>query len=123
MRLPSHLLTVGVTVFCGLANAQNVRSPASDYPNKAVRIVVGFPAGGPSDMIARAVSQKLAAAFGQQFVIDNRPGAATNIGMELTAKSPPDGYTLLMISIGLAANPSREGRKRRSPSQDRRSHT
>ncbi len=106
MKVKSHLLVVSVTVFCGLANAQTPRSAATDYPSKAVRIVVGFPAGGPSDVIARTVSQKLAAAFGQQFIIDNRPGASGIIGADFVAKAPPDGYTLIVVPVTFAITPS-----------------
>jgi tripartite-type tricarboxylate transporter receptor subunit TctC len=70
------------------------------YPTKPVRIVVGFAAGGSIDIVARILAQKLSASWGQQVVIDNRAGAGGNIGGELVAKSPPDGYTLLVSSGG-----------------------
>ncbi|MEW6334577.1 MAG: tripartite tricarboxylate transporter substrate binding protein [Thermodesulfobacteriota bacterium] len=79
---------------------------AQSYPTRPVRMIVPFPPGGGTDILARIVSQKLGERLGQQVIVDNRPGAATNIGMELAARSAPDGYTLLMASIGLAANPS-----------------
>jgi len=79
---------------------------AQNYPARPVRMIVPFPPGGGTDILARIVSQKLGERLGQQVIVDNRPGAATNIGMELAARSAPDGYTLLMASIGLAANPS-----------------
>ncbi len=66
------------------------------YPNRAIRIVVPFPAGGPSDVLARIIGERMSADFGQAVVVDNRPGANTVIGAELVAKSAPDGYTLLM---------------------------
>jgi tripartite-type tricarboxylate transporter receptor subunit TctC len=69
-------------------------------------MIVPFPPGGGTDILARIISQKLGERLGQQVIVDNRPGAATNIGMELAARAAPDGYTLLMASIGLAANPS-----------------
>ncbi|HYT97348.1 MAG TPA: tripartite tricarboxylate transporter substrate binding protein [Casimicrobiaceae bacterium] len=73
------------------------------YPTKPVRLVVPFPAGGTTDLLARAAAQKLSEAWGQQMIVDNRPGAAGNIGAELVAKSTPDGYTLLMGTVGTHA--------------------
>jgi hypothetical protein len=70
---------------------------AQAYPARPVRIVVGFPAGGAPDIIARLVGQVLSERLSQQFVIENRPGAASNIGTELVVKAPPNGYTLLMV--------------------------
>jgi tripartite-type tricarboxylate transporter receptor subunit TctC len=75
------------------------------YPSKPVRFIVPSAAGGGTDIIARAVAQKLSEAFGQQFVVDNRPGAGQMIGIELVAKSPADGYTILMAASTLAINP------------------
>lgn len=70
------------------------------YPGKPVRIVVGFAAGGSVDLVARILAQKLSAAFAQQVVVENRSGAGGNIGGEVVAKAPPDGYTLLVSSGG-----------------------
>jgi tripartite-type tricarboxylate transporter receptor subunit TctC len=72
---------------------------AQTYPAQPVRVVVPFPPGGAADILARGVSQKFTEIFAQQFIIDNRPGAGTTLGMELVAKAPPDGYTLLLGSI------------------------
>jgi tripartite-type tricarboxylate transporter receptor subunit TctC len=85
--------------------AQPAAKPGA-YPAKAARMVVAYPAGGPTDILGRAVAQKLTASLGQQFVVDNRPGAAGIIGTELVAKAPPDGYTLLMAPATHAVNPS-----------------
>jgi tripartite-type tricarboxylate transporter receptor subunit TctC len=72
----------------------------SSWPTKPVRIVVPFAAGGTTDILARAVAPELGKAFGQTFVIDNRAGAGGNVGAEIVAHSPPDGYTLLMGTVG-----------------------
>jgi tripartite-type tricarboxylate transporter receptor subunit TctC len=93
-------LAVGVAAlpaFSRTARAQN-------YPTRPVRIIVGFPAGGASDITARMLGQWLSERLGQQFIIENRPGAGTNIGTEAVAKSPPDGYTLLLVSVANTVN-------------------
>ena len=80
---------------------------AQAYPSKTVRWIVPWPPGGGADVLSRIVSPKLAEALGQQIVIDNRGGAAGNIGAEMTAKSPPDGYTIAFAYAGThAINPS-----------------
>ena len=77
-----------------------------DYPAKPVRLILPFPAGGGSDLIARVVAQKLTAALGQSVLVDNRAGASGNIAAELVAKSPPDGYTLLFGNSSLSISPA-----------------
>jgi len=76
---------------------------AQAWPAKPIRIVVPFPAGGATDIMARAAAQKMTEAWGQSVVVDNRPGAAGNIGAELVARSPNDGYTMLMGTVGTHA--------------------
>src|SRR5690242_18671212 len=75
--------------------AQPINKNASRYPERPVRVVVPVAAGGSTDIIARLTVSKMAAALGQSFVVDNRPGAGGLLGNEIVAHSPPDGYTLL----------------------------
>jgi len=79
---------------------------AQGYPNKQVRVVVGFAAGGPSDVIARIVSQKLSENLGQQFYVENIGGAGSNTASGLVARATPDGYTIMVISTGFMVNMS-----------------
>ena len=80
---------------------------AADYPTKAVRMVIAFTPGGPSDILSRLVGGKLGERMGQPFVFDNRPGAGGNIAGEIVATSPADGYTLMIANNAvLAANAS-----------------
>jgi tripartite-type tricarboxylate transporter receptor subunit TctC len=103
--LSGRLISVGSAVAvlalaCGGANAQD------RYPSKPVRMVVSFSAGGPTDTVARVMSARMAELLGQQFVVENRVGAGGNIGADMVAKSPPDGYTLLMATVSThAINP------------------
>jgi tripartite-type tricarboxylate transporter receptor subunit TctC len=79
---------------------------AQAYPNKPVRIVVGFPAGGATDIMARLMGEWLTQRTGQQFIVENKPGASGNIGTELVARAPADGYTLLQVVTPAAINPA-----------------
>jgi tripartite-type tricarboxylate transporter receptor subunit TctC len=76
----------------------------SAYPSRPVRIVVGYTAGGVSDILARLIGKRLAERFGQPFVVENRPGAASNVAAELVVRAPADGYTLLLAGISNAIN-------------------
>ena len=87
------MLLLGAT-----ANAAQAQDAAANYPSRSIRYIVGYTPGGTADMLARAVGQKLAAAWGQQVIVDNRAGAGTNIGTELGARAPADGYTLFMAN-------------------------
>src|SRR5436309_5263799 len=77
---------------------------AQAYPTRPVRIIVGFAAGSGADVIARLIGQWLSERLNQQFIVDNRPGAGTNIAAEAVVRSPPDGYTLLQITVVNAIN-------------------
>ncbi|MBN9047840.1 MAG: tripartite tricarboxylate transporter substrate binding protein [Rhizobiales bacterium] len=81
-------------------------SASDDYPSKPVRIIVPYAAGGPADILARLIGQKMSDDLGQQFIVDNRPGAGGSIGATQVARSPADGYTLLVAPVGvIAINP------------------
>jgi tripartite-type tricarboxylate transporter receptor subunit TctC len=93
------------TALCFAATALPASAQA-DYPNKPVRMLIGFPPGQATDTLGRAVAQKLSQQLGQQFVVENKPGAAGIIATQSAMSSPPDGYTLLISSSGpLAVNP------------------
>lgn len=99
-----HLLAVA---FAAGLSTLATSAWADSYPSKPVRMIVGFPPGGPNDIVARVVSEKLEGWLGQPVIVDNRPGAGGNIGTEITARAEPDGYTLLMGSTGpQAINPA-----------------
>jgi len=92
---------------------------AQAYPNKAIRVVVPFPPGGGTDIIAREVTQKVAASTGWTFVIDNKPGAGGNLGVDAAAKAPADGYTLVLgQTSNLAINPTLYAKMPYNPQKD-----
>ena len=88
-----------------------VSAMAQAYPAKTVRVVIPWPAGGSNDVVGRIVSQKLSEALGQQFVVDNRGGAAGSIGADIVAKAPPDGYTIMVHSTTHVGNAHLYGKK------------
>jgi tripartite-type tricarboxylate transporter receptor subunit TctC len=93
-------------------------SLAQGYPNRPVRVVVGFPPGGPTDVIARLVAQKLSDSLGQQFFVENISGAGGNIASGQVARATPDGYTIMAISTGFMVNPSLYAKVPYDPIQD-----
>jgi len=101
---PAHRRTASIIIALGALAAPVLAQTV--YPTKPIRIIVPFAPGGASDLLPRMLGQKLTEAWGQQVIIDNRPGAAGNIGMELGAKAAPDGYTLTSAPNGnLVVNP------------------
>jgi tripartite-type tricarboxylate transporter receptor subunit TctC len=96
-----HRLWLTVCVIVALASPSAAQEP---YPSRPVRIVVGFGAGSSADIVARDIAQKLGQTLGQQFVVENRPGAGSNIGTEYVARAPKDGYTLLMATVANTIN-------------------
>ena len=91
------LLGLSLTLACSAFNPVQAQDA---YPNKPIKVVVPFPAGGATDILTRAITEKLAMRIGQSVIIENRPGAGANIGAATVAKAAPDGYTILMGSIG-----------------------
>jgi tripartite-type tricarboxylate transporter receptor subunit TctC len=91
----SALALVAFLAGCGRVG---IAAPADDYPNKPVKCVVAYPPGGTTDILARIIAHYLSEHLGQQFIIDNRPGAGNNIGTEVVVNSPSDGYTLLLVN-------------------------
>jgi tripartite-type tricarboxylate transporter receptor subunit TctC len=97
-------MLLGGLLLTGAALLAPIGAQAQTYPSRPIKIVVPYAAGGAVDIVARTIGQPLSEALKQPVIIDNRPGASANIGMELVAKAAPDGYTLLMASNGIATN-------------------
>jgi tripartite-type tricarboxylate transporter receptor subunit TctC len=105
MKLPHRRQFLHLAAGAAALPAVSRIARAQAYPSRPVRIVVGFPAGGSaSDIVARLIGQWLSERLGQQFVVENRPGAATNIATEAVVRAPPDGYTLLFVTSTNALN-------------------
>ncbi len=94
-----------IAVLAAVLAAWTIDAPAQAYPAKPLRMIVGFAPGGGTDVTARAIVQQLSDGLGQRVVIDNRPGANGVVGTEITARSPADGYTILMVNSGHTVNP------------------
>ena len=101
MQVSTRLLSAAVAALavCGNVSAQT-------YPVKPVRIINPFSPGGSLDLVARLLAKSMGSELGQQFIVENRPGAGGTIGVDLVAKSPPDGYTLLIVQSSITVNPS-----------------
>ncbi|MBI4189169.1 MAG: tripartite tricarboxylate transporter substrate binding protein [Betaproteobacteria bacterium] len=97
------IIVSAISFALGVATA-SAQTPA--YPSKPVRVIVSFAAGSAADVAGRMITSKLSDAFGQQFVVENRAGAAGNIGAEVVARAAPDGYTLLIVAAGITVNQS-----------------
>jgi len=104
-------VAIYVAAACAVCHAQT-------WPNKPIRMLVGFPPGGPTDVVARLVSDKVSAQIGQRMVIDNRPGAAGNIAVEILAKANADGHTLLYSSNAIALSPGLYSKLGYDPQKD-----
>ena len=118
MKMLTRMLsTVAVATACVISGGAAVAQPA--YPDRPIRLVVPFPAGGATDLLARLIGQKLEKALGQPVIVENKAGAGTIVGANAVAKSAPDGYTLLMAtSTTLAINPSLYGKLPYDPVKD-----
>jgi tripartite-type tricarboxylate transporter receptor subunit TctC len=104
--MKSHLRTFALLSLTAVSAGALAQGTSPSYPTKPIRFVAPFVAGGPTDIQARMLGEKLGQRFGQQVIVDNRGGAGGNIGMEIVAKAPPDGYTLVIATVGTwAVNP------------------
>jgi tripartite-type tricarboxylate transporter receptor subunit TctC len=109
--MPSRRLTLRTFIKCWFASVLLACATAhAVYPDKPIKIVVAFPPGSSTDIVARSLSQPLSEALGQPVIIENRPGAGGNIGTVAVTRSAPDGYTLLMHSVAYSVNPSLYGK-------------
>lgn len=105
-KLPRRSALLGVLAACGLAALPAVSTAQAAWPDRPIKLVVPYPAGGNADTTARLLATQLSARLGQQVLVDNRPGGAGSIGAGVVAKSPADGYTLLLDATAFTVNPS-----------------
>ena len=101
-----NLLTRGLAAFAALICASACHAQSPPYPTHPVRVIVPFAPGGPADIVARLLAQKLGEQSGKQFYVENQPGAGGNIGMGNAARAAPDGYTIVLVSSSYMVNPS-----------------
>ena len=116
--MPLFSLVIFTTTLFAVAAQAQTQTQTQTYPNRPLRIMVPAAAGGTIDILARALSVRLAEGLGQPVVVDNRAGGGTNIGMESVARSAPDGYTLLLGGVTLATNPSLYAKLSFDPARD-----
>jgi len=112
------VFAAGFAASIACAGAAEAQGGKSDYPNRPVRVIVAQSPGGGADFMARLIANDLGKRLGQQFVVDNRPGAGSTVGTELVAKAPADGYTFLMTSASFSFNPGLYPRLRFDPIKD-----
>ncbi len=114
-------VTSSTVLECLLASVFSIALPviAQTYPTKPIRFIVPFPPGAATDVLTRTIAPKLGDGLGQQVIVDNRTGAGGMIGVEVAAKSPPDGYTLVLATVGpIAINPSLYAKMPYDPAKD-----
>ena len=111
MKLPHRRQFLHLTAGAAALPAVSRVAWAQTYPTRPVRLIAGFPPGGGTDVMARLIGQSLSERLGQPLVIENRPGAASNIGTEAVVRAVPDGYTLLLAGINNAPSPPPSGRR------------
>src|SRR5262245_17820076 len=104
MKLPHRRSFLRLVAGAAALSAASRIAWAQADPARPVRIIVGFPAGGPTDIVARVMARWLSERLSHQFVVENRAGAASNIGTEAALRAPPDGYTLLQVTSSNAVN-------------------
>jgi tripartite-type tricarboxylate transporter receptor subunit TctC len=104
VKLPQILVLCVASLLAAIGQALTGQASAQDYPLRPVRLIVGFPPGGPTDIVGRLMAQWLSERLGQQFIVENRPGAGGNLATQAVLTSPPDGYMLLMASHANAIN-------------------
>jgi tripartite-type tricarboxylate transporter receptor subunit TctC len=107
-----------LALFALAVAAQAFAQPAAPYPNKPIKFILPFPPGGGTDILGRVIAERLSANLGQPVVIENRGGAGGNVGAEAAAKSPPDGYTIVLVAPSLAISPSLYAKLNYDPVKD-----
>src|SRR6266511_1768833 len=105
MKLPRRVFLRLAAGAAALPYVSRIAS-AQSYPARPVRVIIGYPPGGSADLTARLMAQWLSERLGQQFIVESRPGAGTNLATEAVVKAPPDGYTLLLVAPANAINAS-----------------